>query len=39
MEAAVLTKYGAIMTVPSPERYAVHKLIVSPRGMSPAKAP
>lgn len=29
VEAAVLTKYGAIVNVPSPERYAVHKLIVS----------
>lgn len=29
VEAAVLTRYGALVNVPSPERYAVHKLIVS----------
>ncbi len=29
VEAAVLTRYGALVQVPAPERYAVHKLIVS----------
>ncbi|MDZ4759449.1 MAG: GSU2403 family nucleotidyltransferase fold protein [Alphaproteobacteria bacterium] len=29
VEAAVLTRFGALVNVPSPERYAVHKLIVS----------
>ena len=29
VEAAVLTRFGALVNVPSPERYAAHKLIVS----------
>jgi hypothetical protein len=29
VEAAVLTRFGALVNVPAPERYAVHKLIVS----------
>lgn len=29
IEAAILTRHGALVNVPSPERYAVHKLIVS----------
>lgn len=29
VEAAVLTKFGAVLSVPSPERYAVYKLILS----------
>ncbi len=29
VEAAILTRFGALVNVPSPERYAVHKLIVS----------
>lgn len=29
IEAAVLTRSGALVNVPAPERYAVHKLIVS----------
>ena len=29
VEAAMLTRFGALVNVPSPERYAVHKLIVS----------
>jgi hypothetical protein len=29
VEAAVLSRFGALVNVPSPERYAVHKLIVS----------
>lgn len=28
-EAAILTRFGTLVNVPSPERYAVHKLIVS----------
>lgn len=28
-EAAIRTRFGALVNVPSPERYAVHKLIVS----------
>lgn len=29
IEAAVLTRFGALANIPAPERYAVHKLIVS----------
>ncbi len=29
VEAAVLTRFGTLVNVPSPERYAVHKMIVS----------
>jgi hypothetical protein len=29
VEAAVLTRFAALVNVPSPERYAVHKLIIS----------
>lgn len=29
VEAAMLTRFGTLVNVPSPERYAVHKLIVS----------
>jgi hypothetical protein len=29
VEAAILTRFGALVNVPMPERYAVHKLIVS----------
>lgn len=29
IEAAMLSRFGALVNVPSPERYAVHKLIVS----------
>jgi len=29
IEAAMLTRHGALVNIPSPERYAVHKLIVS----------
>jgi hypothetical protein len=29
VEAAILTRFGALANVPAPERYAVHKLIVS----------
>jgi hypothetical protein len=29
IEAAVLSRFGTLVNVPSPERYAVHKLIVS----------
>jgi hypothetical protein len=29
IEAAILTRFGALVNVPAPERYAVHKLIVS----------
>lgn len=29
IEAAVLSRFGALVNVPSPERYAVHKMIVS----------
>ena len=29
IEVAILTRFGALVNVPSPERYAIHKLIVS----------
>jgi hypothetical protein len=29
IEAAILTRFGAMANIPAPERYAVHKLIVS----------
>ncbi len=42
VEAAVLTRFGTLVNVPTPERYAVHKLIVSTlrrdSGESAAKA-
>jgi hypothetical protein len=42
VQAAVLSKSGVLVNVPTPERYAVHKLIVStmrrPAGESAAKA-
>ena len=42
VEAAALSRFGALVNVPAPERYAVHKLIVStmPKdtGESAAKA-
>jgi hypothetical protein len=42
IEAAVLSKYGVLVNVPSPERYAVHKLMLSTmrrgQGGNPAKA-